>query len=590
MLDLIPLIKQKVSEAVLDVYDIGVEDVHVEHPENMDFGDYAVNTPLVIAKRIGKSPMEIANGLKEHMVSCLEQEKDFAFVGSVEVAPPGFLNIVLSQKYLIDTLKDICETADKPGGLYGAGTAFENKKVIVEYTDPNPFKVFHIGHLMPNVIGESLSRLIQNQGADVKRANYQGDVGVHVAKAIWGLRKEMDAKNYTLEDLEKMPLNNRIDFLGRAYAVGATAFNEHENAKAEMKELNKKIYDLDPEVKEIYEKGRSWSLEYFETLYKRLGTKFDFYYFERETGDQGLKVSRELLEKDVFEKSEGAVVFRGERYGLHTRVFVNSFGLPTYESKDLGLAKTKYEDFPYDLSLIITSNDIEEYFKVVLKALEFIYPEYASKTIHLSHGMLRLKSGKMSSRTGEIISGDELMNKVRDAVYKKMEDKDWDIADKVAIAAIKYGILKNNIGGNIIFDEESWLSLTGDTGPYLQYTYARASSVLEKMGDKLESDSKIEKLSLSDTMKINEDESMILRALYVFPEVALAAAAEYSPNKVCTYLNAVARRYNTFYSNNRILDAEDKDLRVLRLAVTMAVKVVMSNGLWLLGIECPERM
>jgi arginyl-tRNA synthetase len=390
-----------------------------------------------------------------------------------------------------------------------------------------------------------------------------------------------------------------VDFLGRSYARGATAFKEDPSAKEEITDLNKKIYELDKSVKEMYEKGRSWSLEYFETLYARLGTKFDYYYFERETGKQGFIVSKKLLKKGVFEESDGAIIFRAEKYGLHTRVFVNKLGLPTYEAKDLGLAKTKYEDYPYGLSLIITDNSVDEYFKVVLKAMEFIYPEYAKNTRHISHGMLRLKSGKMSSRTGKIVAGDTLMNEVQAAVLEKMEDEDEVIADKIAIAAIKYGILKNNIGSDIVFDKAIWLSLTGDTGPYLQYTYARANSVIKNSNKSAASDTNSvgsatkhgEKSGeCSADIEVNQDELTLLRTVYLFPEVAADAAKEYSPGKLCVYLNVLARRFNTFYNNNRILDVDDGKVRALRLLLTTSVRIIMKRGLWLLGIESPERM
>ena len=223
---------------------------------------------------------------------------------------------------------------------------------------------------------------------------------MHVAKSLWGMLQLFKQENTSIEELAKYDLEKKVEFLGWAYALGATKYKEDLEIKEEITNMNKSIYDKDSSIYDLYEKGRQWSLDYFETLYIRLGTNFDYYYFERNSGEMGLKLSKELLDKGIFEESDSAIVFRGEEYGLHTRVFVNSFGIPTYESKDLGLAVTKYEDYPYDLSIIVTGNEIDEYFKVVLKALSFIRPELSEKTKHISHGMLRLKSGKMSSRTG----------------------------------------------------------------------------------------------------------------------------------------------------------------------------------------------
>src|SRR3989344_6465982 len=227
------------------------------------------------------------------------------------------------------------------------------------------------------------------------------------------MQRRIHDTRITIHDLEEKSLEKRIQFMGESYAESNRAYEEDEKAKEEIASLNKKIFALDAEVADIYSKGRGWSLEYFENIYKRLGAKFDFYYFEREVGETGLQLVKEYLDRGVFEKSDGAIVFPGEKYGLHRRVFINSEGLPTYEAKELGLAPTKYKNFPYDLSVIVTGSEIIDYFKVLIAALKEIYPSLAEKTRHVAHGMVRLAHGKMSSRTGEVMRAENLLDEVK---------------------------------------------------------------------------------------------------------------------------------------------------------------------------------
>ena len=225
--------------------------------------------------------------------------------------------------------------------LYGSSNEWRGRKMLVEYTDPNPFKEFHIGHLMSNAIGESIARLIASQGAKVRRMCYQGDFGMHVAKTMWALRK-----NEALLPSKRAPLSERAAFLGKSYVEGSKVYEEDPAAKSEIEELNKKIFEgKDRKLMKLYKLGRKWSLSNFEEIYKKLGTKFDYYYLESEVAHDGVALVDEFLKKGIFEKSEGAIVFKGEKFDpkLHTRVFINSQGIPTYEAKELGLNTKKWK-------------------------------------------------------------------------------------------------------------------------------------------------------------------------------------------------------------------------------------------------------
>lgn len=548
------------------------EDIKLDIPSDPNHGEYATNVALAESKRQGRPPRELA----EELVSKLNEDNELKkIVSKIEIAGPGFINFFLSGNAFTDTINSVLDKAEK----YGTSEEYNGKKVVVEFTDPNPFKEFHIGHLYSNIVGESISRLFESQGADVRRACYQGDVGMHVAKSLWGLRKKMDEEHVSVEDLEQKDIVSRVRYMGQAYALGATAFEESDEAKEEIKALNKKVFEKDAEVYGLYHKGRQWSLDYFETIYKRLGTKFDFYYFESEVGVDGKELVLEYLKRGIFEKSDGAVVFPGEKYGLHTRVFINSLGLPTYEAKELGLAPRKYKDFPYDLSIIITGNEINEYFKVLMKALEIINPELSSKTVHLGHGMVRLPEGKMSSRTGKIIAGDDLLDDVAEEL-KKLNPDNTDVIDQVAVGAVKGSFLQVGVGQDIIFDIGKSISVEGNSGPYLQYTYARANSVISKANHEV-----LQKTTVSEAF--DDKEKSVARAIIYYPEIVKSAAKNYSPHVLVNYLFDLSSEFNSFYNSERILDSDRKNERVL---LTKAVGIVIKNGLNLLGIEAPSKM
>ncbi|KKP43695.1 MAG: Arginine-tRNA ligase [Parcubacteria group bacterium GW2011_GWA2_33_14] len=534
--------------------------VLVETPKEKTHGDYSTNIALALAKKLNKNPIEVAGGLVKELSSKVLKNIG---IEKVEVAGPGFINFYLSKKFFVENLKKINKN-------FGKNSNLKDQKVIVEYTDPNPFKEFHIGHLMSNSIGESISRIFEFQGAKVKRANYQGDVGLHVAKAIWG---KMQNQNQAWQN---------------AYVFGSEKYEINETAKKEITELNKKIFERsDKNINALYDKGKKESLEYFEKIYKTLGTKFDYYFFESAVADFGKKIVENGLKSGIFEKGEkGATIFKGEKTGLHTRVFINSEGLPTYEAKELGLAHIKYKKYGYNQSVIITGNEINEYFKVLLSAMLQIFPELAEKTKHIGHGMMRLSEGKMSSRTGKIITFEFLLNKVEELVKEKIKDRDLsdlekkEITEKVAIGALKYSILKQSIGSDIIYDFEKSISFEGDSGPYLQYSYARAQSVLKK--------AKAEKIKAS-LKNIPNEISKLEKDMIYFPEIVEKSGKEYEPHVITLYLTELAREFNNYYANNKIVDKND-DFSSYKVAITEAFSIIMKNSLWLLGIQAPEKM
>jgi arginyl-tRNA synthetase len=558
------MIKETIQKEIAKILGDNAREFVVE--KSSDFGDYATNAAMMNAKGREGGP----HGFAEFLVSELQKSEEInAVVEKMGVAGPGFINFYLKDEVVVGHIGEILES----GAEYGKNKSDAGEKVIIEYTDPNPFKEFHIGHLMTNTLGEALSRIIEASGAEVKRACYQGDVGMHVAKAIYGL-------------MTNDTLHMTADGLGKAYSAGAKAYDEH---KEEIQEINKKIYDRsDEEINRIYDEGRKISLEYFEHIYKRLGTHFDYYFFESETAVLGRQIVEENLNK-VFFKSDGAVVFPGEEHGLHTRVFLNSEGLPTYEAKELGLAKIKHDAYPYDTSVIITANEVNDYFQVLLRAMSLVFPELEKKTKHISHGMLRLPTGKMSSRTGDVITAETLIGALSEMVMAKIADRDIEdkgrVAEEIAVAGIKYSILKQSPGKDIIFDPEKALSFEGDSGAYLQYAYVRTQSILRKANEI----NKIHRVVLcTQDYPVYESVSALEKMLFEgLPNAVLMARRELSPNYIATYLIDLCREFNAYYEQNQILNNEHTEHR---LALVEAVGIVLKNGLNLLGIPVPEKM
>lgn len=566
----------------------------LDRPGELSHGDYSTNVAMVLAPKLGVKPIDLANKIVQK-IQVYIAEGSLNGIEKVEVALPGFINFYLSQSVSLSLIKEIFNK-DKMESIYGKSNLHLGKKIIYEYTDPNPFKQFHIGHLMSNAIGESLSRLSQWSGADVKRYCYQGDVGRHVAFTFYGfdLLKKEEEIGWPSDDVS---LSEKVAFLGRIYAKGATHFKDHPEDETLVQDINKKIYDKsDENINTLYDLGKKWSMDHFEEIYKVLGTKFDEYFFESDSSIVGLEEVKKGLKSGIFEESEGAVIFKGENYGLNTRVFINKFGLPTYEAKEIGLALLKYNKEPYDLSYTITANEQDNVLAVSYKAIEQIYPEIAKKNFHLSHGMLKLTTGKMSSRTGDVITGESMLHDMTEMALLKMKEREIpeeerkEIAEQIAVAAIKYTILRQTIGKDIVFDPQKSLSFEGDSGPYLQYSCVRAKSVLDK-AEKQGIIIDINKIEIQDSNICQLDwaggklEKMLVR----FPEILLRAETEHAPHYVGQYLLDVASEFNSFYANTQIL-VEGDTLTPYKLGLTKATLIVLTNGLNVLGIKVPSRM
>lgn len=547
-------ILKTLNEVVAELYGSDAT-ITLTRPEPQ-FGDFTTNLALQLAKTVGKQPREIAEEVTNKLQDSLGNKYD------ISIAGPGFINIKLPDSAMLLAVQDAIRAGEK----YGHNSLLGGKLAIVEGTDPNPFKQLHIGHVYSNTIGEAISGLHEASGAKVIRANYQGDVGMHVASSIWGMRQLLDGK-----PMDSVPEAERAEFMGRAYAHGASAFKEDESAKNEITAINKQVYQQDPSVAEEYSTGRKWSLDYFESQYKRLETSFDRYYFESESAPAGMKIIEE--NKEIFEESNGALVYKGEQDGLHTRVFINSEGLPTYEAKDLGLSALKEQEYSPDISITFTGNEIEEYFKVIKAVLGKINPDWANHINHIPHGMVRLPSGKMSSRTGDIVTAQSLLDDTEKLVRK--QSPDTISSNENTLGAIKYAFLKHRIGGDIIFDIDESISLEGNSGPYIQYAHARMQSILSKIDVG------------NETAELTDEERELARVISLMPEAVEDSITDLTPHKLCEYLYSLAREFNRFYEKNRIVDDERQ---AVRSQLVKAAALTLNNGLRILNIPAPKRM
>lgn len=553
-------LEKKIVEACQQLFAADVI-IELTRPEEQ-FGDYATNVALQLSKQLGKNPLEIGEALAAKLRGTLAEQ-----VSEVSLAGPGFINLKLSDSVLL-------------GSLAAAPSQTLSEQVIIaEYSDPNPFKVLHAGHVYTTVVGDAIANLMAVAGGQVHRVNYGGDVGLHVGKTMWAMLQRLGGE--FPEKLQTIAPEERSAWMSAAYVEGNNIYEQNEDAKAEIVALNKRVYQLhtdndhDSSFAQIYWTCREWSYAAFDVFYERLGTKMERYYPESEVSASGLRLVKEHI-GTVFEESDGAVVFKGEQYGLHTRVFITKQDLPTYEAKEVGLIAKKYEDYHFDRSVIITANEQMNYMAVVMKAVEQFLPELTKLSIYIPHGSVKLAGGvKMSSRLGNIVSAAEVLD-VTAAANKELSGKD---DEQTVLGAIKYAFLKTRIGGDLMYDPKESVSLEGNSGPYLQYAHARARSILRKAEG--------QEGELLDNTAFEAGERSLLRKIGEYTEVVDRAVADLMPHHICTYLYELAQVFNRFYEHNRVIG---DDRETVRLGLVQHYADVLKSGLGLLGMTAPDKM
>jgi len=553
--------EQIIQAAITQLYDQKIP-VVLTRPD-AQFGDWATNVALQLAKPLGKTPREIAEEIAEK----LRENEDFS---EVTVAGPGFINLKLTDATLLVSLRSE-PIAHRRG-----------QSIVFEYSCPNAFKELHTGHLYQTVFGDIASRLMLISGATLQRTSFGGDVGLHVAKCLWGMVETLGGElPEKLSDIGDDPFQ-RATWISQCYVRGAKAYEEDETFKHAIDELNKTIYgfhdtaDHDSPLAKLYWETRQWSFDYFDAFYKLIDVDTMRYYPESETAPVGLKVVREHLEKGILKQSGGAVIFEGdESKHLHTRVFITSKGLPTYETKDIGVIWMEKSDYDFDHRYLLTGNDQREYMRVVFAAAEKFRPELSGTMTHLTNGTVRFADGqKMSSRLGNVTRALDVIEIVREKVREIIDDD--SLIEVVALGAIKYAFARYKLGGDIAFNLEETVSLQGNSGPYLQYAHARARRILEK----------VEATTRTPTDLYDEDRGLV-RKLSEYAEIVDVATKALEPHHICNYLFELAQEFNRYYEKNKVIGSE-KEAHRLSLVATYAD--TLKAGLTILGIHAPDKM
>lgn len=569
-MNLIETIQTHLAKAVTKALGQAVAPEDITTPPNADLGDFAV--PLFkYAKLTGKNPAILAHEVVEAI-------KPDSVITAVTAAGP-YVNIRLNYDQLGPKVLDEIE---KAGRGYGAHALGKKKKVVVEYASPNVNKPFHVGHLRNIITGEAVARLLESAGYSVVRVNYTSDIGMNVAKSVWGVMQQPKE----LEKHKAATPSKQARFLGKIYAYASGKFKDDETAQTEIKAVNRGIYQKDKDILRFYTLTKRWSLKYFDYLYRRLHARFDHDYFESQMAEPGVASVQTGMKKNVFVSSEGAVIFKGSEHGLHDRVFINSEGLPTYEAKDIALAQQKIKDYRPKKMLNVVGKEQTEYFKVVITALEQLLPQAEGVLQHIAYGWVSLKGGKMSSRTGNVVLAEDVLDTVKKEITKltkKAEVKNKEkLAEDITIAAVKYAMLKGDVDKDIAFDMDESVSVSGNSGPYLLYTYARIKSIARKAG-------RTSRTAKGERVVITDKEQQLLLQLARFPEATRQAAETYNPSLVAKYLFDLAQLYNDYYHTTPVLQAEPVE-RAFRLQLGKAVADVLARGCSVLGFAVVEKM
>ena len=546
----------------------GIKDPELTIPKVIEHGDYALPC-FKLTKQFKQDPILIAKTLAKK----IPKNK---IIKEIKEAGPYLNFFINKQEFASSLIKDILEEKDN----YGKGKE-KKEKVMVEHSQPNTHKGFHIGHLRNVALGDALVRIMRFSGFPVIAANYINDTGAHVAKCIW---------YYLKYHKNKEPKQNKGEWLGKLYTDAIKKLGQNPELKDEAEEIQRKIEAKDPELIKVWEKTRQWSLDAFNEIYKILNIKFDTWFYDNELAEPGKMFVKELLNKKIAKKSEGAVIVNLEKYGLDIALVLKSDNSTLYLTKDFALADKKFKKYKIYRSIYVVAAEQRLHFRQLFKILELYGFKQAKKCFHLSYELVMLKEGKMSSRAGNIVLFSDLLKQMKEKLKQEVASrhKDWsdkekqEAENKIAVAAMKFIMLNHENNKVITFDPEKALDFEGETGPYIQYAHARICSIIKKQGGNVNKQFNAELLS-------TKEEEKLITVLSNFEDIINQAANSYKPHLLARYMLDLAQAFNEFYHACPILQAAEEQKQA-RLNLILAVKQVLENGLNLLGIESPEQM
>lgn len=544
----------------------------VEIPPDPSLGDRAFPC-FRLAKMFKKSPVIIASELAKQLEDSFRSNPDSIF-RKVE-AVKAYINFFVDEgKLSAYTVRKILTEAqtygDKPQ---------TNETVVVESPSPNTNKPLHLGHLRNIAIAESMCRVFESQGFDVKRVNLFNDRGVHICKSMlaykrWGENKQPDKKS--------------DHFVGDYYVLFSQKAADDPNLEDEAKEMLRDWEAGDPEVLQLWELMNNWAYEGFEQTFERFGVSYDQYYYESQVYREGRDIILKGLEEGRFFRHDSGAVIADLGQPLGEKVLLRSDGTSVYITQDIYLAKKKYDDFHYAQSIYVVASEQNYHFQVLFKLVEKLGFEFSDRLHHLSYGMVYLPEGKMKSREGTVVDADDLLDQVQQMALEECQDRfssdvAESIATRVALAAVKYYILKFTAPKDFTYNPKEAISFEGDTGPYLLYSYVRANRIIEKFGEKPTSE-------VDYGLLTHQTEAQLVKELYSFPQVLESATRQYAPHLVSQYAFKLATQFSMFYEKCRVIGAESPDLGRARLALVGGYRIVIRKCLTLLGIEPVEAM
>lgn len=582
-----------IQKAVLELFNISIEKVEFQATRKEFEGDITmVVFPLV--KALKGNPVEIGNQIGNYLVANVNEVAKFNVVG-------GFLNIVISDAFYVEFFNTI-----KNNETFGFVTPKEGEKaVMVEYSSPNTNKPLHLGHIRNNLLGYSVAEIIKASGKKVYKTQIINDRGIHICKSMLAWQKfgnEQTPESTGLKG-DKLVGNFYVEFdkqykkeISELIAQGKTE-DEAKKLAPSILEAQQMLLDWEngkPEVIELWKTMNQWVYDGFAQTYKNLGVNFDSYYYESNTYLLGKEVVQFGLEKGIFEKDpDGSVWIDLTADGLDRKIVLRSDGTAVYMTQDIGTAIQRVKDFPDVGGMVYTVGNEQDYhFKVLFLILKKLGFDWADSLYHLSYGMVELPSGKMKSREGTVVDADDLMAEMTTTAQTISEElgklDGYSEGEKavlfktIGLGALKYYMLKVDPKKQMMFNPEESVDFAGNTGPFIQYTYARIQSILRKA----DFDTSI---SISG-LELHEKEKELIKQVQLFPEVIQNAAENHSPALIANYTYDLVKEFNSFYQQVSILGEENHDKKVFRVQLSKSVGNTIKNAFQLLGIEVPERM
>ena len=565
--------KQKIAEQISKTTNIPQEQIieYIEIPADGKMGDFSFPC-FKLAKELKKAPQMIAQEIKDNI------EFEDGFMQNIEVVN-GYLNFyIMPQEYISNVLTEIANKKEN----YGESTVGKGKNVVIDYSAPNIAKPFHIGHLRSTVIGNAIYKTYKHLGYNCTGVNHLGDYGTQFGILIEGYKRW--GSEYNVEE-------NPIDELTKIYVRINNLCKEDEAVLEECRNNFKKLEDGDEYCVEIWTKFRELSLKEFQKVYKLLEVEFDSWNGEAFYSDKMGEVVDILKQKNLLQPSEGAMVVNLDEYDMPPCIIEKTNGSTTYATRDLAAILYRARTYDFDKAIYVTSYEQILHFKQIFEVAKHLNldEKYTKGLVHVPFGMVQLKTGKMSTREGNVIKLEDLLNEAISRVTQIMDEKNpnlenkEEIAKKIGVGAVIFNDLYNSRIKDEIFDWDAMLNFNGETGPYMQYIYVRTKSLLEKAGY-------VPEINEVNFSKLTDISSLrVIKLIYSFEDILKQSAEKYEPYIIARYLIKLAQAFSSFYNENKII-GEEKNVQDARLYLTYATGLVLKTGAKILGIKMPEKM